>query len=163
MASTTSRTTTKTRSKMLLSARDGLVGATAGWTTNNDNGIVQLPAGLTGSTFVIPCGTVNVGDIVTAARLVGGTAGAAAKTLAWGLWKTTKASGTITATLVQAMTSDTTATAHSIDIENYLTTPLKIEDDYNYFFLITGTTATGVTIDILGIEVDVKQTTGQEK
>ena len=162
MALTTNRIKTTNRSKMLLNVGTATIGATAGWTTANDNNLLSMAANQTAGTATIPINGVCIGDTITACRLLGGTAGAAAKTLAWGLWKTTKASGAITATLVQAMTSDTTATAHSIDIETYLTTPLKLADDCQYFFLLTGTTATGVTIDIIGIELDIKRTLGQE-
>lgn len=162
MALTTNRIRTTTRSKMLMNSREGSVGATAGWTTT-DNGLWQCPASQTSSTLVIPISGVSIGDTITALRLRGGTAGAAAKTIVWALWKNISVSGAITATLVQTLTGDTTGTAHAIDIETYLTIPQKVTIKENYFVLITATTAAGVTIDITGIELDVKRTFGQEQ
>jgi len=147
---------------MLLNVGTATIGATAGWTTANDNNLLSMAASQTAGTATIPVNGVNIGDTIIAARLRGGTAGAAAKTLLWSLWKTTSASGAITAVKIQDMTSDTTATAHAIDIETYLTTQYKTATKEQYFFLLTGTTATGVTIDITGIELDIKRTLGQE-
>jgi len=162
MALTTNRIKTTTQSKLVLPASTAQIGATAGWTVANDNGLLSMAASQTGGTASIPLSGLDIGDTIIAMRIRGGTAGAAAKTLAWKLRKLVSASGAITASDVMAGTSDTTATAHAIDIETYLTTPEKVADKYSYFFLVTGTTAAGVTFDITSIEADVKRTFGQE-
>ena len=163
MALTTNRIKTTNRSKMLIGAREGSVGTTAGFVTNNDNGTVTVPNAVTAGTYVIPISGISIGDTITCLRLRGATAGAAAKTIAWGLWKTISASGTITATLIQAMTTDTTATAHAIDIETYLTTAYKTLTKEQYFVLLTVTTnGAATTVDITGVEIDIKRTFGQE-
>jgi uncharacterized protein (DUF2236 family) len=121
-----------------------------------------MAASQTAGTAVIPITGLAVGDTIMALRLRGGTATADTKSLAWSLYKAISASGVITATSIQAMTTDATATAHAIDIETYLTTPYKVTVKENYFVLLTGTTAALVTIDITSVEVDVKKTFGQE-
>lgn len=162
MALTTNKIKTTNMSKMLLSSGTATIGTTAGWTTANDNNLLSMAASQTAGTATIPVNGIDIGDTIIRCRLRGGTAGAAAKTLLWSLWKTTSASGAITAAKIQDMTSDTTATAHAIDIETYLTTPYKATIKEQYFFLLTGTTAAGVTIDITGIEIDIKRTFGQD-
>jgi len=163
MALTTNRIRTTIRSKLVVPAALGHVGATAGGGMATNDGTVLFPNACAAATWVIPIAGLNVGDTITCLRLRGATAGATAKTIAWGLWKSVSASGTITATLVQAMTTDTTATAHAIDIETYLTTQEKATVKYQYFVLLTITTdGVAATVDISSVEVDVKKTFGQE-
>ena len=161
MALTTSRIKTTARTKMLLNAGEGHVGSVAGFATNLLNGTAT--SSTTTSNFVMPISGCSIGDTIVSARMLGATTVVEAKTLAWTLYKCTKSAATITATSVQAMTSDTTATAHAVDVETILTTPLKIEDDYQYFFVITITTTATASFELTGIELDVKRTFGQEK
>jgi hypothetical protein len=122
-----------------------------------------MAANQTAGTATIPVTGLAVGDTIMRLRLRGGKGGASAVTLAWALKSLISASGAITAANVQTLTGDTTAAAHAINIETYLTTPLKVADKYSYFVLLTGTTnVTGSTVDITSIEVDVKKTYGQE-
>jgi len=165
MAFTTSKIKTTQRSKILVPARLAKLGATAGWTapeTGVDSSVVQCPASQTAATLVLPINGLAVGDTITGLCMKGGTAGAAAKTLAWSLYKVTGASGTITPALIQALTSDATGTAHAVSTETLLTTPYKIATNEQYYVLFTTTTAAGVTFDLTGVEVYVKKTFGQE-
>jgi hypothetical protein len=162
MSLTTNRIRTTRRTKLIMPASTAQIGTTAGWAVANNNGLLSMAASQTAGTAMIPITGLSVGDTIIALRLRGGTATADAKTLAWGLWKAISASGAITATVIQAMTTDATATAHAIDIETYLTTPYRVTAKENYYVLLTGTTAALVTIDITSVEVDVAKTYGQE-
>jgi hypothetical protein len=147
--------------KLIMPASTAQIGAGAGWTVANNNGLLSMAASQTSGTAVIPITGLAVGDTIICLRLRGGEAGTGARTLAWSLYKAISASGAITASQIQALTSDTTTTAHACDIETALTTPYVVTAKENYFVLLTGTTASATTIDITSVEVDVQKTFGQ--
>ena len=165
MAHKTKRLVVSNPTRLLIQATSGHVGATAGTGnfTANNYGTANVVASQTAVTYVIPISGLNVGDIITEWRVLGGTAGASTKTIAAKLQKQVKASGAITTpTDVSSATSDSTATAHAVDIDTVLTTPEEVVDATTYHVLLTITTDAGVTVDITGIEVHVKKALGMD-
>lgn len=162
MSLTTNRIKTTALTRIIVPASLGHVGGTAGGLMANDNGTVTFAQGGAG-VWIIPVKELNVGDTIMRFTIRGATAGITAKTLAFSLMRTVSITGTITATSIMAATSDTTATAHAIDLETYLTTPEKVIDKAEYFVKCTMTTnGAGVTATLSSIEALVKKTFGQE-
>jgi hypothetical protein len=162
MSLTTSRIKTTARTKIVMPGGSAQIGTTAGWTVANNSGKLAMAASQTSGTATIPIIGLSVGDIIERVRYRGGKGGAGALTLVVALKSLVSISGAITASNVQTLTGDTTAAAHAVDVETYLTTPLKVADKYSYYILFTGTTAASSTIDITSVEVDVRKTFGQE-
>jgi hypothetical protein len=162
MSLTTNRIKTTTRTKLIMPGSSAQIGAGAGWTVANDNGLLSMAASQTSGTASIPITGLAVGDTITGVRYRGGKGNTGALTLVVALKSLVSASGAITCANVQTLTGDTTSAAHAVDVDTPLTTALKIADKYSYFILLTGTTAASSTIDITSIEVDVKKTLGQE-
>ena len=162
MAITTSKIKVGTTTKTVYPGGSAHVGATAGWVTNNDKGALTCPVSITAGTAYIPVTGLNVGDVITAFRVLGGSAGAQAKTLDASLRKTYPhaTDGSLTDASVQAMTQYATQVG-KINSETILTTPERVAAQYQYYILLTVTTGNAGSFNINSVEVDIKRGWGQ--
>lgn len=132
-------------------ARMGSIGATAGFTTNLDIGMVTCPASQTAATFVIPL-SLKQGDIITA----------------WALLGQIESAGN-TITVDGSLRSLTTATADVVDTEIVAIPQLSKTADYaiatsdaasgfshtviagnTYYILVTVTSAAATDLALQG-------------
>jgi len=163
MAQTTSKLKIGNVTKQMYPAASATLSAT-GWSVTNNVGTLTMAASQTAGTATIPLTHLNVGDVITAFRVHGGTTGTTAtKTLDAALHKATPhaTDGSITDTAIQSATQDATQTAHKFTLETTLTTPERVTKEYMYYLLITGTTAAADTYNISSIEVDIRCAWGQ--
>jgi hypothetical protein len=131
----------------------GKVGATAGWTTNNDTSTYKCPASQTAATLTIPL-NLGRGWVIRGFKVIGQVESAGNNaTIDADLRKTTGAAGDLTDASVGAITQHTyTADAIVVDEKIFSTWEAVSTSTTNYVKL-TATTAANTDFDIQGVEV----------
>ena len=129
----------------------------ANW-VNAIDGTARLPASETAQKFTIPISGLKVGDELVAFRIVGQieSAGATA-TLDADLRKVTKAAADVTDASVGAITQVSVAADTAVDAAKTLAAVTTVAADFQYYVLVTGTTAGSTDIAVIGIEVDLNR------
>jgi hypothetical protein len=137
----------------------GKVGATAGFASNTDDGLVRVPASQTTSTWVIPLVGLNLGDRITAVRALGQVESAGNNvTVLLDVAKTTGAAGDFsevamgTQQTTGALTADTLISAAILEVTGLTEVVAQLE---HFFALITVTTGVTTDVAIAGVEVDI--------
>jgi len=131
-------------------------GAT-GNTTHADDGSADVAASQTATTAVFPINGLHVGDIINAFRIVGGlTSAGNALTVDADLRKVTKKSAGVTDASVGAITQVSVSASALMDSEKSGLSE-TVATDFQYYVLVTTTTAASTAVSIVGIEVDVNQ------
>lgn len=141
------------------------VGTTAGWVVsaaNNLGVIATIPAAQAASTLVLRITHMKDGDVISKFNLAGQLNIAAASTLDCQLRKMVPAAGSLTDSLVMAMTQiSAAATPRVLDDSNsltVLTTPETVNGNATYYLLITATTGAGCDFGLLGAVLHVFET-----
>lgn len=133
-------------------ANAGTVGATAGWTTNNNTGATLLPAAQTASTFTVPV-HLKQGDIIKSFKVSGQMESAGnTLTLDVDLRATTAAAADLTDASVGAITQISKTADFLINTEKTGLSHTVISGN-SYYFLCTGTTAAATDIALQGFEI----------
>ena len=145
--------------KLWVPASLGKVGATAGWVSNSDDGLIRLPASQTSSTWVIPLVGLNIGDRVTAVRVIGQveSVGAAA-TVLLDVAKTTGAAADFAEVALGSQQTTGALTAQTLISAAILEVAALTEvlDSLEHIFaVVTGTTALATDVALAGVEVDI--------
>ena len=140
-------------------ASAGKLGAAAGWDMSSDDGLARLPQSQTSSTLIIPVLGLNVGDVITGARVIGQVESVgAAVTVLFDLFKATAAEADFSEASIGsqqttgALTADTLISAAILEILGEAETIGALD---HVFALITGTTAAVTDVAISGIQVEV--------
>jgi len=137
-------------------ARNGSVGAEAGFVQANDTGIVTVPASQTASTFCIPL-NFKQGDIINSFKVSGQAESAAnAYTVDVDLRATTAVAGDLTDASVGAITQISKSADYLIADEKTGLTHTVISGN-SYYALITVTTAAATDVALQGIEVTITE------
>lgn len=139
------------------------VGATAGWVVGaaNDLGkIATLPAAQTGATLVIRLQGLQVGDTITALTVFGSIQSAGnTGSLTWNLRALTNNAAGATDASIDSLTTPISVTANTLvngaNAREVLSTPEVVASDKAYYLLITSTTGTAVTEEVIGVEVEL--------
>ena len=131
----------------------GKVGATAGWTTNNNLSAYRVPASQTAVTLTIPVSEVKKGWVLTGFRVLGQIeSGGNTVTLDADLRKTTAAAADLTDASIGAITQISKTADYKItDTKTGLSA--TVADDEAYYVLLTATTGIATDIDLQGIEL----------
>lgn len=138
----------------LIPANTGKAGATAGWTTANDNGSTTCPQSQTASTWIIPIMGLNVGDVITAFRVSGQIeSGGNAVTLDADLRATTAAAADLTDASLGAITQISKTADYLINDSKTLATAETVTSGKSYYVLLTATTAAATDIALQGVQV----------
>lgn len=135
----------------------GRAGTTAGWTnTGTDINEALLPAESTASTFTIPLTGLQVGDTVTAFKVIGQieSAGGAA-TLDADLRKLTNAAGDPTDASIGTITQVAVTADTAVASEKTLAAAEVLASGESLYLLVTGTTAASTDARLLGVELTV--------
>lgn len=140
----------------------GVVGATAGWVTAEDGGLVRLPAAETASTFVIPIPGLHVGDTLQGVSVVAQVESAGnIATLALGVRKSTLAAADFADASLDTdasgdLTADTAISPDDTALEvAALAETLAVGE--HVYALLTGTTAAATDIALAGLIVTYDQ------
>lgn len=135
----------------------GRAGATAGWTNTGANlNEALLPQSQTASTFTIPLTGLQVGDTISAFKVVaqvesaGGTA-----TLDADLRKLTNAAGDPTDASIGAITQVSVTADTAVASAKTLAAAEVLASGESLYLLLTGTTAASTDVRLLGFEVTV--------
>jgi hypothetical protein len=150
----------KVGKQLLVSATQGVIGATAGWanpsahTGFTNAGVVGLPAAQTGSTFVIPVNGLHVGDTITAFDVRAQIeSGGNTATLDADLRKLTVAAGDITDASIGDITQISVTADTAIATSKTLATPEVVAATEQFYVVLTGTTAASTDIQLLGLTI----------
>lgn len=138
------------------------VGATAGWVTGGttDVALVTCPASQTASTAVFSLPASKQGDVIKAFHLVGQIESAGgAVTLDCALRKGTAAAADVADSLIASMTQISVTADTVIDFKNSTVDGLHevINENCNYYLLLTATTAAATDIALQGMALVIEK------
>ncbi|NOR84512.1 hypothetical protein GQ473_00195 [archaeon] len=136
-----------------ISAVDFIVGATGGWTKNNDGGIATLPASQTASTMIVPI-TIKNGATIVGFHIHGqlDAAGNTA-TLDASIREVTPVVTGCTNTSLGAITQVSKIADYLLNETHTLAIPTKTTNGKSHYMLITGTTAAATDLEINSIDI----------
>jgi len=139
---------------------DGHSGANATSTFAKDDCTGFIDQGQT-ATIVYPISGLHVDDVIDTFRVVGalGAVAANATVVDANLRKVTKGAGAVTDASIDTITQVSVVADTALDSQKVLTTGEIVSDDFDYYVLVTGTTANNAACDIslIGIEIDLNQ------
>lgn len=139
---------------------NGHSGATGTNTFSKDDGTCFIDQNQSSTTIVYPISGLHVGDVISNFRVLGaiGAKSGGATTVDADLRKVTKGSGSVTDASVGAITQVSEEADAALDEEKSDLDEI-VADDYQYYVLVTVTTADNTENDVslTGIEVDVNQ------
>lgn len=137
-------------------ARNGSVGATAGFLLANDTGIATCPASKSAATFCIPL-NLKQGDVIESFKVSGQIESAGATcTVDVDLRATTAVAGDLTDASIGAITQVSTDADYLIADEKTGLSHTVISGN-SYYALVTATTAAATDVALQGIEVSVTE------
>ena len=155
-ASLADSTLTRTSQTYMIPANAGKVGATAGFTTNNNTGTVKCPASQTASTFVIPI-PVQEGMTITGFNLSGQIESAGNTiTVDADLRATTAAAGALTDASIGAITQISKTGDYLVNDGKASLTETTTAGK-SYYVLVTCTSAAATDLDLQSVELSVTE------
>ena len=139
-------------------ANTGKAGATAGWVTANDTGVVTVPASGTADTWTIPL-ILRQGDTIKAFKVSGQIESAGSiVNLDADLRATTAAAADLSDASVGAIVQVSSAADYKIVDEKTGLSHTVIAGN-SYYILITSTTGSSTDIALQGVEVTMERQT----
>lgn len=143
---------------MFIPAAAGRAGATSGWTNAGDTGAALLPAGETGSTFVIPVSGLDLGDVVKSFKVIAQIESAGnTATLDASLRKLVNAAADPTDSSLGAITQVSATSDTAVSSSKTLATAEIVASGECLYVLVTGTTAASTDAQLLGVEIEVER------
>lgn len=148
-----------TRAKVLnVPAKLGHIGAGAGFATNGNTGAVTCPASQSAATFVIPVPGLNIGDTVTAFKVIAQIESAGnGVTLDADLRKLTNAAGDPTDASIGAITQVSVTADTAVSSSKTLAAEEVVASGESLYCLVTVTTAGSTDVQLLGLEVSITE------
>jgi len=138
----------------------GHSGATGTNTFAKDDGTCFVDQSQTATTIIYPVSGLHAGDVINAFRVVGaiGATSGNATTVDASLRKVTKGAGAVTDAEIGAITQVSAEADAALDEEKSSLSDI-VATDYQYYVLVTITTAANAANDVslTGVEVDVNQ------
>lgn len=140
----------------------GKIGATAGWATANDGGLVTLPASQTASTYVVPLTGLHLGDTLRSVDVVAQVESAGnIATLTLSVRKQTLAAADFTDSELGSaasgnITAQTAISPSNTQLGVSALTEVLAEGEHLYA-LLTATTALATDIALAGLIVNYDQ------
>lgn len=135
----------------------GRAGATAGWTnTGTDLNEALLPQSQTASTFTVPITGLQVGDTISAFKVIAQVESAGnTATLDADLRKLTNAAGDPTDASIGAITKVSATEDTAVASSKTLAAAEVLASGESLYILLTGTTAASTDVRLLGVELTV--------
>ncbi len=138
-------------------ARAGGVGAAAGFTLNNDTGVVLCPASQTAATFCIPL-NLKQGAVIKSFKISGQIESAGGTcTVDADLRATTAVAADLTDASLGAITQISKTADYKIADSKTLASPHTVISGNSYYVLVTATTALATDVALQGVEVTVDE------
>jgi len=126
-----------------------------------DDGTAFIDQAQTATTIVYPISALKVGDELVGFRIVGalGATGGNATTVDADLRKVTKGAGTVTDASVGAITQTSVTADTALDTAKTFGAVETVASDYQYYVLVTVTTANNAANDVAltGVELDINR------